>query len=128
MSRWSLVPVAVVLAGALTVTACSKPRAEDCEEAIRNWFTLIYWEDAEKEIAAAPPGERDGLRTQKLADRDACLADGLDLSTRQCRAARDFSFVKCMKSARTAQQARACRPAKNKATCKPAASRPPSPI
>ena len=110
---------AVVLASALAAAGCSKPKAEDCEEAIRQWFTLIYWEDAEKEIAEAAPAERDALRAKKLADRDVCMSVGMDLAVRQCRAARDFKFVDCMKSARTAAQARACRPAKSKATCNP---------
>ena len=102
----------LVLVAALAGAGCNKPRAEDCEAGIRNWFTLIYWEDAEKAIAEAPPGERDALRAAKLADRDAKLAQGLDLSVRQCRSAGDNDGVKCMKAARTAAQARACRPAK----------------
>lgn len=110
MSRRSVIALALV--GALAVTGCKKPRAEDCEEGIRNWFTLIYWEDAEKEIAAAPPDQRDALRAAKLADRDQKLEEGMELSVRQCRAAGDFEGVKCMKQARTAAQARACRPAK----------------
>ena len=109
MPRWS---IAVALVATLAVTACSRPKPEDCEEGIRNWFTLIYWEDAEKEIAAAPPAQRDAVRAAKLADRDAKLAEGLDLSVRQCRSARDFDGVTCMKNARTATQARGCRPAK----------------
>lgn len=109
--------LAAVVATALAASACSKPKAEECEEAIRGWFTLIYWEDAEKLIADAPPEQREALRAAKLADRDACLKVGLDLSVRQCRAARDFDFIKCMKNARTAAAARKCRPAKNSATC-----------
>jgi hypothetical protein len=108
MSRFAV----IVLAAALAAGGCAKPKAQDCEEAIRNWFTLIYWEDAEKEIAAAPPDQRDALRAAKLADRDKKLENGMELSVRQCRAAGDFDGVKCMKSARTATQARACRPAK----------------
>jgi hypothetical protein len=110
MSRaWSV----ILLAGVLAAVGCNKPKAEDCEEAIRSWFTLIYWEDAEKAIAAAPLAEREAVRAEKLADRDACLKVGLDLSVRQCRAAGDFKFIECMKSARTATAARACRPAKS---------------
>ncbi len=106
MSRLS---IAVVVAGALALSACKKPKAEDCEAALRNWFTLVYWETAEKEIAAAPADQRDALRAAKLADRDHKLAEGMDLGIRQCRAAGDFKGVKCMKEARTATQAKACR-------------------
>ena len=110
MSRSSI--AALVLVGALAAAGCNRPKAEDCEEGIRNWFTLIYWEDAEKEIAAAPPEQRAAVRAAKIADRDKKLEDGLDLSVRQCRAASDNEGVKCMREARTAAQARACRPAK----------------
>lgn len=110
MSRWSA--AVLVVATALAAPGCKKPKAEDCEAGIRNWFTLIYWEEAEKEIAAAPPEQRDAVRAAKLADRDKKLAEGMELSVRQCRAAGDFAGVKCMKAARTAAQARACRPAK----------------
>lgn len=112
-------PLAVILlAGALAAGGCKKPKAEECEAAIRTWFTLLYWEDAEKEIAAAPPEQREAVRTAKLADRDACLKVGMDLSVRQCRAAGDYKFIDCMKTAKTAIQARACRPPKTPtATC-----------
>src|SRR5689334_6791175 len=84
------------------LAACKRPSTEDCEAAIKNWFTLMYWEKAEKEIAAAPPEQRDELRKTKLADRDAKMADGIGLSVMQCRSARDFEGVKCMKAATTA--------------------------
>jgi hypothetical protein len=118
MSRWI---VAVVTAATLAAGGCNRPAAKDCEAAIRTWFTLIFWEDAEKEIAAAPPEQRDALRADKLADRDACMEAGMSLAVSQCRAASDTTFIKCMKSVHTAAQARACRPAKNAAPCSRAA-------
>ncbi len=98
--------LAVVVLG---FAACKRPSVESCEEALRNYASLTYWEQAEVEIAAAPPAEREKVRAAKLADRDQKIKDGLDFAVGQCRAARDFEGVKCMKAARTAAAARACR-------------------
>lgn len=103
------VRLAVAALAVATTAACSRPSVESCQEAVRNYAQLMYWEQAEKEIAAAPVAEREKLRAAKLAERDAKVADGLDFAVSQCRAARDFDGVKCMKAARTAAQARACR-------------------
>lgn len=94
---------------AVGLSACKRPTPEDCDAAVRNWFTLIYWEQAEKDIAAAPPEQREQLRKTKLADRDAKLNEGIGLAIMQCRAARDFDGVKCMRAATTADEARKCR-------------------
>lgn len=99
----------VAAVAVVTAAACSKPSVESCTEAIRNYAQLMYWEQAEKEIADAPIAEREALRAAKLAERDAKVAAGMELAVSQCRAARDFDGVKCMKAARTAAQARACR-------------------
>ncbi len=106
--------VLAVIVAAFAVAACSRPSAEDCEAALRNWFTLIYWDDAEKEIAAAPAAQREALRQTKLADKDKKLADGMELGVLQCRGSRDHDGVKCMKAATTATQARTCRAPKDK--------------
>ena len=82
-------------------------------EAIRNWYTLMYWEKAEQEIAAAPAAERDALRAAKAKEKDEQLAKGMDLGVQQCRGARDHDGVKCMKEAKTAAQARKCRAPKD---------------
>ncbi|MEZ4400975.1 MAG: hypothetical protein R3B06_13195 [Kofleriaceae bacterium] len=92
-----------------TLAACKRPSAESCEEALRNYAQLTYWEGAEREIAAAAPADREKLRAAKLVERDAEINRGLDFAVGQCRAAADFEGVKCMKAARTAAAARACR-------------------
>ena len=99
----------LVLALVVAVTACKRPSAESCEEALRNYAQLTYWEKAEQEIAAAPLAEREAMRAAKLVERDAKIKEGMDFAVGQCRAARDFDGVKCMKAARTAAAARACR-------------------
>ena len=99
-----------LLALAISVTAaCKRPSVESCTEALRNYASLTYWEKAEVESAAAPPADREKLRAAKLAERDEKIKEGMDFAVGQCRAARDFDGVKCMKAARTAAAARACR-------------------
>ncbi|MBE7449853.1 MAG: hypothetical protein HS111_13410 [Kofleriaceae bacterium] len=110
MRSLHLALLAAVLAA---LVGCSRPSAEDCEAALRNWFTLVYWEEAEQEIAAAPPAEREALRQAKTAEKDKQLEGGLDLAVMQCRGARDHDGVKCMKEATTAAQARKCRAPKD---------------
>ncbi len=95
------------------VVGCSRPSSKDCEEAIRNWYTLLYWEKAEQEIANAPADQRDALRADMAKKKDADLEKGLELAINQCRGARDHDGVKCMKEAKTAAQARKCRAPKD---------------
>jgi hypothetical protein len=104
--RARLLVVALML---LILPACKRPSAESCEEALRNYATLMFWEQAEAEINQAPVAEREKLRAAKLLERDAKIKEGMDFAVAQCRAARDFDGVKCMKAARTAAAARACR-------------------
>jgi hypothetical protein len=106
MSRLRLAAFCLALVAA---AGCSRPSAKDCEEGLRNWFTLIYWEKAEAEIAKAPPETRDALRKAKGEEKDKQFAAGLELAVLQCRGARDFDGVKCMKAATNAVQARKCR-------------------
>lgn len=100
---------AVLALAVLAAAGCKRPSSKSCEEALRNYATLTYWETAEVEIAAAPAAERDALRAAKLAERDRLIEEGLTMAISQCRAARDFEGVKCMREARTAAQAKACR-------------------
>jgi hypothetical protein len=101
-------PGLLVLSLAL-VAGCSRPSAKDCEEAARNWFTLVYWEKAEAEIAAAPPEQREAMRAEKAKEKERQLNAGIELAINQCRGARDHDGVKCMKAAKTAAEARKCR-------------------
>jgi hypothetical protein len=104
--------LAVLLTLSLVV-GCSRPSAKDCEEAIRNWYTLVFWEKAEQEIAAAPPEKRDQMRIDKSKEKDAMLEKGITLAINQCRSSRDKDGVKCMKAASTAAEAKKCRSAKD---------------
>jgi hypothetical protein len=103
----------LILVALALVVGCSRPSAKDCEEALRNWFTLVYWDKAEKEIAAAPPEQREALRAEKVKEKDKQLEAGIELGINQCRASRDKDGVKCMKDAKTAAQALKCRSPKD---------------
>ena len=106
--RFGLLIVALSL-----VVGCSRPSAKDCEESIRNWYTLVYWEKAEVEIAAAPPEKRDQMRIEMSKKKDEDLEKGITLAINQCRASRDKDGVKCMKAATTAAEAKKCRKPKD---------------
>lgn len=108
-----LCAAAAVLFLAAGSVGCSRPSAKDCEEMLTKWFTMIYWEKAEAEIAAAPAEQREALRQTRTVEHDRQLKGGMELGVMQCRGARDHDFVKCMKDASNATQARKCRPPKD---------------
>jgi hypothetical protein len=79
-----------------------------CESAIRNYTTLVYWDTADKDIAAAPEADRAKLRTSKLAEYETTLANGIDTLTSQCVSANNDTQVQCMIDAKNAKVARTC--------------------
>lgn len=80
-----------------------------CEKACRNYAELIYWDKAEKAIAAVPPEQRDELRKQKMAEFSHNLSQGIDMCTSQCVSANNDKQTSCMSNAKTAKEADACR-------------------
>lgn len=94
---------------ALCVAAC-KGNPEKCDKAIRHYAELVFWEQADAEIAAAPPEQRDELRKKKLAEFTANMEKGIHLVTSQCVSATGMSDsqVDCMLAAKTAKQAKEC--------------------
>ena len=99
--RWLVVAIAVF--------GC-KGNPEKCDQAVRHYAELVYWETADAEIAAAPPEQREALRKQKLAKFTADLEKGVHMVTSQCVAASGMSDsqVNCMIEAKTAAQAKDC--------------------
>lgn len=91
----------------LAVAAC-RGDAKQCEQGCRNAFGLLYWRDADKAIAAAPPDQRDALRKQKLDEFTRKLDAGLGLCVSGCQSARNQSTIDCLIAAKTADQAVAC--------------------
>jgi hypothetical protein len=79
-----------------------------CDQGCRNYFTLHFWAEADKELARAPADQRDALRKQKLGDLDKRMADGVDMCVSQCQAASNKDDIECMIAAKTVEQVRAC--------------------
>lgn len=98
---------AVVVCAMLLLPAC-KGDPVRCEKAIRNYTALVYWDEADKEIAAKPEAERAALRKEKLAKFDHDLSGGIDTMTSQCVSAGNDDQIECMIDAKTAEDAKAC--------------------
>ena len=81
---------------------------QKCEQAVRNYASLVYWKQADKEIAAAPPEKRDAMRQDKNAEFQAQLEKGLQTLVSQCTSANNKDQITCMIDAKTAEQAKAC--------------------
>jgi hypothetical protein len=99
------VTVALLAALALGSVAC-KADAQKCDQACRNVAKLLYWQQADKEIAGVPADQRDALRKRKLGEFSTKLEAGIDLCVSQCQSARPD--VECMIAATAADQAKAC--------------------
>lgn len=97
----------LALALMLLLGAC-KGDPVKCEQACRNYGTLLYWKKADAEIAAAAPEQRDALRRRRLGELDSKLEGGIDMCVSQCRSANNEDDVDCMIAAKTADQADAC--------------------
>src|SRR6266567_2263911 len=100
--RWLFVLV-------LAAAAC-KGNPVKCDKGCRNFATLIFWEKADAEIAAAPPDKREALRKAKLAKFTTDLEHGINMCTSQCTSATTTSDEQadCLIEAKTAEQAKAC--------------------
>jgi len=97
----------LVCALALVLGACKGDPAK-CEKAVRNYYSLQFWDKAEAEIKAAPPAKQDELRKTKLSQFEAEMAKGVDTVVMQCVSANNDTMVDCMIDAKTAAEAKAC--------------------
>lgn len=79
-----------------------------CEQAVRNYATLVFWKQADVVIAAAPPDQRAKLRQDKLAEFQTQLDKGLQTLVSQCTSANNKDQISCMIEAHTAEQAKKC--------------------
>jgi hypothetical protein len=95
------------LAAMLVLGAC-KGDPQKCDTGCRNYATLLYWQKADAEIAAAPAAERDVLRRRKLGMFNSKLENGVDLCVSQCQSANNTKDIDCLIAAKTADQALAC--------------------
>lgn len=93
---------------AILVASACRGDPQQCEQAVRNYASLVYWQEAEAAIAAAPPDKREHLRRDKLAEFQAQLDRGLQTLVSQCTSANNKDQISCMIEARTADQAKRC--------------------
>ena len=93
--------LAIVLAGC-------KGDPQKCEQAARNFATLVYWEKADAEIGALPAAQQDLARKKKLSEFTNALERDIDFFVSQCQSANNDDQVDCMIAAKTADQALAC--------------------
>src|SRR3954471_20197671 len=96
------VTLVFVLAG---LVACQGD-PQKCEVAVRNYATLVYWKQADAEIAAVPPEKGEKLRKQKHAEFTAQMDKGIQTLVSQCVSANNKDQVKCMAEAKTAEEAK----------------------
>jgi hypothetical protein len=99
---------ALILAVAALALGACKGDPVKCDEACRNFATLVYWKRADAKVAAEPPERRDALRKQLLGEFTKELAGGIDQCVSQCRSANNTGDIDCMIAAKTADQALAC--------------------
>jgi len=97
----------VVISLSLASVACKGDRGK-CEQAVRNFATLVYWKKADAEIAAAPEAERAALKRKKLSLFQNELESGVDGLVSQCASANNDDQVDCMIAAKTADEALEC--------------------
>lgn len=91
----------------LVLAACKGDRNK-CEQACRNYGTLVYWKKIDLEIAALPEAERDAHRRKRLGAFSSLLENGVDHCINQCTSANNDEQVDCMINAKTAVVAEQC--------------------
>lgn len=100
--------IRALLLCSLLLAACSKPKVQDCDKAVRNYFKLKYWEEAEALIAEAPESERAALRIQKQEDLEPRMMKSIDLAVQKCVSGADKTRVACWTKATTVKEVEAC--------------------
>ncbi len=99
---------ALPLLCALALLAGCRGDPQKCERAVRNYATLVFWQQADAAIAAVPPEQRAKIRNDKLAEFQSQLDRGLPMLVSQCTSANNKDQIECMIEARTADQAKHC--------------------
>ncbi|MBA3394441.1 MAG: hypothetical protein H0T89_17480 [Deltaproteobacteria bacterium] len=91
----------------LALAAC-KGDAQKCEQASRNYATLMYWKKANARIDALPEAERQLAREKELSKFTNALEADVDFFVRQCQSANNDEQVDCMIAAKTAEAVAKC--------------------
>lgn len=101
------VRVVICASLALQLGACKGDRTK-CEKAARNYAELMYWKQANAELAALPEAEREEARKKKLSAFTNELESNIDFVTEQCVSANNDEQVDCMIAAKTAEAVAKC--------------------
>jgi hypothetical protein len=97
----------ILVAIGLLCGACKADR-QRCEQAARNYATLMFWKKADAEIAKEPPDRRATIRKRKMAEFTAGLEAQIDTVVAQCQNANNDDQIDCMIAAKTAEEALEC--------------------
>jgi hypothetical protein len=100
--------IAVLVALVISASFGCQGDPQKCEQAVRNYTSLVFWASADREIGSAAPDKQDAMRKQKLVEYNAQLERGLPTMVSQCQNARNDDLTDCMINAKTAEQAKAC--------------------
>ena len=92
----------------LALLAGCKGDRDKCEAACRNGYTLTYWRQADKDIAAAPPKDREAMRRKRLGKFDSEIEGGVELCINQCTSANNDTQTSCLIEAKSADAIDAC--------------------
>ena len=99
----------LALALLVAIAACKKGDPVKCDIACRNYAQLQFWHDHQKEIDAAPPDQRDAVRTKLLAEFTRGMERGLDLCTSKCVDANYDKDVTCWTNAKSYADLEKCK-------------------
>ena len=100
----------VFLLGVILAIGACGASGNDCDKACRNYFTLHYWDDVDRQIDKATPEQRDALRKQKVDEFDPRMQGELGMCVSQCKEASSNDEADCMIGAKTAKDVEACVP------------------
>lgn len=98
----------LLLSIVLALTSCGKGDPVKCDTGCRNFATLMFWDKADKEIAALPTDKQEAARKQKLAELAKNLEGGMNFCISKCQAANNDDQIDCLVNAKTAPEVKAC--------------------
>lgn len=102
LRRISVAVVAIALVG------CGKAPRKQCEEMCRAYSSLAFWEQANKEITAAPDEQQAALRAAKESEYAQKRDNGLEFCISKCRSANNEEDNRCVIAAKTFADAKKC--------------------
>jgi hypothetical protein len=103
-----LLVLSALVAGLMLPLGACKGDRKKCEDACRNYASLVYWKKVDAEIAALPAAEREPHRRKRLAAFASQLENGVDMCVNQCSSANNDEQMDCMIKAKTATDAEKC--------------------